>query len=114
MPAAVGTGEAPDAALVVRGISAHVPRVFFDAERIVAVRVRFFAICDVLVFPVDALLTVSGFVLASSITDAEFAVFNLVARGQRVGWLDVHDGRRRAPDGLVTVVTLIISPSALY
>ena len=96
MPAAVGTGEAPDAALVVRGISAHVPRVFFDAERIVAVRVRFFAICDVLVFPVDALLTVSGFVLASSVADAELAVFNLVARGQREGGVfDVHDGRRR-------------------
>ena len=81
LPAAVGAGEAPDAALVVRGISAHVPWVFFNAFRVVFVRVRLFAVRDVLVRPVDALLTVSRFVLASSVTDAVVAVFNLVARG---------------------------------
>merc|ERR1719478_380344 len=107
------SGKAPNATLIVRWVSAHVPRILFDAFGVVGVVVRFFTVRNVLVCPVDALLTVSGFVLASSITDAVFAVLDFVARRHRlVSVVDFHDSRRRRARRLVTVVVLIMSPSA--
>ena len=80
MPTTVGAGEAPDAGLIPGWVSTLRSRIFFNAFGVVQVCIRLVSSGDVLIFPIDALLSITSFVLASAVAGAKDAFFDFVAR----------------------------------